>query len=146
MSQWLAVVRIYCGAFWLIHGLPKWQGNDFLNFIIPTVQKLAAGTTGPYHVFLITTVVPHADVFAQLIRIGEVAVGISLLLGLFTRIGAMGGMFLALNYLLAQGTFAVFEGWGSLDGAAFALSFINLVLPTAAVWGLDGMRTRRRRR
>ena len=145
-ARWLAVVRIYAGAFWLIHGIPKFMGTGFLNFLPTMVQKLAQDATGPYHTFMVTTVVPHADVIAQLMRAGEVLVGISLLLGLFTRVGAIGGMFLAANYMLAKGAFGTLDGWASLDGAAFAISFFNLVLPTAAVWGIDAMLPRRRRR
>jgi thiosulfate dehydrogenase [quinone] large subunit len=145
-AKWLAVIRIYGGAFWLIHAIPKFMGNGFLNFLPAMTQKLAQDATGPYHTFVVTTVVPHADVIAQLMRAGELLVGISLLLGLFTRVGAIGGMFLAANYMLAKGAFGTFDGWASLDGAAFAISFINLVLPTAAVWSADALMPRRRRR
>ena len=145
-TKWLAVIRLYCGAFWLIHGIPKFMNNDFLTFLPSMTQKLAASSTGPYHTFMVTTVVPHADVIAQLMRAGEVLVGISLVLGLFTRAGAIGGMFLALNYILAKGAFATLDAWASLDGAAFALSSINLVVPTAATWSLDAMLRRGRRR
>lgn len=108
--------------------------------------KLAGETTGPYHSFLVSVVVPHADLFAQLIRAGEVIVGISLLLGLVTRAGALGGMFLALNYMLAKGALGEIDTYGGLDFSAFVFSFINLVLPTAAVWSVDALQRRGRRR
>lgn len=145
-ANWLAVMRIYGGAFWLIHAVPKFIGNGFLTFLPAMTQKLAQEATGPYHSFMVTTVVPHADIVAQLMRAGELLVGISLLLGLVTRAGALGGMFLAANYMLAKGALGTLDGWASLDGAAFAISFINFVLPTAAVWSADALLARRRRR
>ncbi len=146
-AKWLAVLRIYAGAFWLIHGVPKFLGPQFLGYLPEAAHKLAAGPPGPYHTFLVGTVVPHADLFAQMMRAGEVLVGVSLLLGLVTRAGAIGGMFLALNYMLAKGAMGVIDTYASLDAAAFALSFFNLVLPTAAVLSVDSrLRGRRRRR
>ncbi|GAC1653529.1 MAG: hypothetical protein NVS9B12_03580 [Vulcanimicrobiaceae bacterium] len=144
--KWLAALRIYAGAFWLIHGLPKFSDPQFMGFMPPMTQKLAAGTSGPYHAFLTGFVVPHAELVSQLIRTGEVLVGVSLLLGLFTRAGAVGGMVLASNYILAKGAAQTIDTYAGLDFSAFAFSFFNLVLPTAAIWSADAALGRRRRR
>ncbi len=145
-EKWLAALRIYAGAFWLIHGIPKFTSPDFMAFLPQMAQKLAAGGTGPYHTFLVTVAVPHSEVIAQLMRAGEVLTGISLLLGLVTRAGAIGGMFLALNYMLAKGALGTIDTYGGLDAAAFALSFMSFVLPTASVWSFDAAQRRGRRR
>ena len=145
-DRWLAVLRMITGAFWLVHGIPKFNASQYLAFMTQMPAKLAGETTGPYHSFLVSVVVPHADLFAQLIRAGEVIVGISLLLGLVTRAGALGGMFLALNYMLAKGALGEIDTYGGLDFSAFVFSFINLVLPTAAVWSVDALQRRGRRR
>ncbi len=147
--KWLAVIRIYGGAFWLIHGVPKFTTAGFMppaGFMVMATQRAAVSTTGPYHSFVVGTVVPHIAVFAELVRFGEVLVGVSLLLGLFGRIGAGGGMFLALNYALSKNALAAPDGYAGLDAAAFMLSFVNLVLPTNAVWAFDALRGRARRR
>lgn len=118
-----------------------------MSFLPEAAHKMASGPPGPYQAFMIGTVAPHADLFAQFIRAGEVLVGVSLLLGLVTRAGAIGGMFLALNYMLAKGAMGAIDTYASLDAAAFALSFFHLVLPTAAVLSIDSrLRGRRRRR
>jgi uncharacterized membrane protein YphA (DoxX/SURF4 family) len=138
-SSWLAVLRIYTGICWILHALPKF--TDSAMFMPPNGfmgAMVAKGATlgGPYASFLSGVVQPHIDVFAQLVRIGEMSAGILLLLGLFTRLGGLIGVVLALNYLFAKG-----EPWmaalSGLDAVAIALSAVHLVLPTGRVFGLD---------
>jgi len=149
-AKWLAIFRIYTGAFWLIHAIPKFTDSaSFLppdGFMPQMVQKSIGSTTGFYHDFLANTALPNIAVFAQLVRAGELLVGISLVLGLFSRIGGLGGMFLALNYMLAKNAFGAPDGYGGLDFVAIVISFFNLVLPTDARWALDTVLFRRRRR
>ena len=47
--------------------------------------------------------IPHAGLFAHLVMFGEIVVGGALLLGCATRLAAIGGVFLCLNFLLASG-------------------------------------------
>lgn len=148
-AKWLALLRIYTGAFWLIHGLPKFL--DAASFMPPagympaTIAKGVAASSGPYHDFLLTTVTPNITLFANLVRFGEVLVGISLVLGLLSRFGGLFGVLLPLNYFLAKGAFATADGYAGLDAAAIALSFIHLVLPTGLMWGMDTLFPRNRR-
>ncbi|MDP9018346.1 MAG: DoxX family membrane protein [Candidatus Eremiobacteraeota bacterium] len=147
LAKWLAIVRIYTGIFWLIHGIPKWTSGSaqFMGFMPSSIGKMTAESTGPYHTFLATVVAPNAVLFSNLIRAGEVLVGIALVLGILTRFGGAGGMFLALNYILAKGALTAPDTYAGLDAAAFVLSLICLVLPSSA-WALDGVTRRGRRR
>jgi uncharacterized membrane protein YphA (DoxX/SURF4 family) len=77
------------------------------------------------------------------VRLGEVCVGISLVLGLFTRLGGFFGILLPLNYLVARGGFGSASEWASLDGCMMLLSAISFVLPTGRVAGIDALLTRR---
>jgi len=144
---WLALVRILTGAIWLTHGVPKFLHSD--AFMPPNgafagyLQRGIVATTGPYHDFLANVVAPNAGLFAELVRLGEVCVGISLALGLLTRVGAFVGVLLPLNYLAARGGLGSFSEWGALDGAMLLLSAINLVLPTGRVIGCDALFARR---
>ncbi len=52
-------------------------------------------------------------------------------------------MFLALNYMGLQGEFAKLTTIGSLDAAAFMLSFSMLVVPAGRVAGVDAFLVRR---
>jgi len=141
-AGWLAVIRIYTGVFWLIHGTGKLISPQFASpagMFSKILQDMMAGSSGPYHEFLVNTVLPHASTFAHLVAWGETLTGVSLLLGLLSRVGGIGGMFLTLNYMLAQGELSKLNGYAGLDAAAFALSFLNLVLPTGMRFGLDGL-------
>ena len=146
VSGWLLIFRLYAGSFWLIHGIPK-----FLNpsmFMPPNGymgQMLAHATqtsTGFYHDFLLHTVTPNINLFAELVRLGEVLTGLSLLLGFLTPLGGLVGCFLALNYLATAGEFH-WSGLGTLNGVAFALSFFCMVLPVGRFAGVDALLVRR---
>jgi len=147
---WLALVRGLTGIVWLTHGVPKFLHSD--RFMPPGgmfatyLQRGLAAGSGPYHDFLANVVQPNAAVFAELVRLGEVCVGISLVLGLFTRLGGLIGILLPLNYIAARGGFGSFTEWGTIDGCLLLLSAINVVLPTGRVAGIDALMTRRKPR
>ena len=149
-ARWLAIFRIYAGAFWLIHAIPKF--TDSASFLPPSgfmpmmIQKSIGSSSGFYHDFLANTVMPNIGTFAQLTRYGELLVGISLVLGLLSRLGGLGGVFLAANYMLAKNAFGTPDGYGSLDFVALVISLLNVVLPTDARWSFDMALFRRRRR
>jgi thiosulfate dehydrogenase [quinone] large subunit len=149
-AGWLAMVRILTGAIWLIHAIPKFLNPDaFLppgGFFATYLQQGISTTVGPFHDFLVSVVAPNAAVFAELVRFGELLVGISLVLGLFSRLGAFFGIVLPLCYMAARGAFGTVNGWGSADAALALLSAISLVFPTGRVVGIDGLRAARARR
>lgn len=117
--------------------------NGFISIL---VGKALQSQTGSYHDFLATTVVPHIGLFAELVRLGEVLAGCSLLLGIFTRFGGLVGCFLALNYMAVNGEFASWTTIGTLDAAAFMLSFLMLIMPSGRVAGVDALLYRARGR
>jgi thiosulfate dehydrogenase [quinone] large subunit len=108
----------------------------FLGFHPKRVAEFAAGNpVGWYKDFLEHTVLPHASLYATLQTYGEVAVGLGLVLGLFTGLAALVGLILAVNYGLAT-------QWMSFGQQGFHLLLITsmlLFLLTRAgrVWGID---------
>jgi uncharacterized membrane protein YphA (DoxX/SURF4 family) len=140
---WLAIIRIYTGVFWLMHGIPKFtQSAEFMppnGAMVQFLTQQIAHTSGPYQHFLSATVLPNAWLFAELVRLGEVVTGALLLLGFYTRLGGVIGIVLSLNYLSAQGGLAHLRVWSGLDSAALVLSFISVVLPTGRLLGIDGI-------
>ena len=143
---WLLVLRLYTGIFWLVHGLPKFLNPGMFmppgGFMSQAVARSAHSTTGFYHDFLVGTVQPNIGLFAELVRLGEVLAGISLVLGFLTPVGGLVGCFLALNYLLAAGGFH-WSSIGSLNAAALALSFFCVVLPVGRYCGVDSFLSRK---
>jgi thiosulfate dehydrogenase (quinone) large subunit len=149
-GAWLAVVRILTGAMWLIHAVPKFLNSAMFlppnGFFTSYVQTGIGKTSGPYHDFLVNVVAPNASIFAECVRVGELLVGISLVLGLFTRVGGFFGILLPLDYMAARGALGTVSGWGTADASIALLSAINLVLPTGRIAGFDGLRAPRVRR
>ena len=111
---WLAA-RLWLGWIWLHAGWEKitdsaWVGSDVpagINGFLTNASSPEA-TSGPFppvsswYAWLIENAWLPADTFfSYLIAIGQVAVGIALLIGLFTAASAFFGAFMNLNFMLA---------------------------------------------
>ena len=127
---------------WLSYGVDKFR-RPFMppnGYMVDFLEKAAHRTSGLYHDYIVHIVLPHAVIFAQLSRWGEVLVGLSLLLGLFARVGGLGGVLLALNYM--PGNYAFWNYQIPLlqlpDAQVMAMSAVSLFISTGAVLGLDG--------
>ncbi len=139
--RWIAAFRIYIGLLWLAYGTSKLNSEwvaprgDFYE-----AAKYASGhIQGPMHDFIVGIVLPHEKTFALLVAVGETLVGISLLLGLLTRAGAVGGMFLSFTYYLATGKYQFLLGVESLELLLFISCLMLLVLPSGRALSLDAV-------
>src|SRR5689334_4524222 len=138
---WL-VVRVLLGWGWLSSGLeklgdPAWMqtGEALKGFWAKAVEVPATGRPPIafdwYRNFLQGMLDNGSYVwFAKLVTIGEIAVGVALILGLFVGVAAFVGAFLNWNYIMA--------GSASSNGL-FGLAAILLILAwkTAGYYGLD---------
>ena len=141
-AGWLGVIRILTGAIWLIHGVQKVLSPQFpgpSGMMAGMIREAMPQASEPYRQFLTHVVLPNATLFGHLVAWGETLTGLSLLLGLFSRLGGLGGIFLTLNYMLMQGEFATLRGYSGLDFTTLVLSAVNLVVPTGMRFGLDGL-------
>lgn len=138
---WL-LLRLWLGYQWLVAGLhkvtdPRWMetGQAIQGFwmkaagLLPGSQPLIKYPW--YEAFIRYLATTGQNVwFAKLVAIGEVLVGISLLLGLFTAAGALAGAFMNLNYMLA--------GTTSTNPILYTAAILVLLAgPTAWHWGID---------
>ncbi|MBX6351052.1 MAG: DoxX family protein [Clostridia bacterium] len=138
---WL-VLRLYLGYEWLMAGLgkigsPAWTGAQagaaVRGFAQGALQKTGGehpDVAGWYAAFLREFVIPNAPAFGWTVALGETAVGIALVLGLFTGIAAFFGCFMNLNYLFA-GTVSANPLW------LLIAIFLMLAWRNAGWWGLD---------
>lgn len=136
------IVRIYLGYEWLMAGWdkvlnPAWFGAGAGASIQGFVNGALAKTGGAhpdvsqwYAWFLQTVVLPHPTFWANAISVGEVLVGLGLIVGLLTGVAAFFGFFMNLNFLWA-GTVSV-----NPTMLLLALSLI-LAQRVAGHWGLD---------
>jgi uncharacterized membrane protein YphA (DoxX/SURF4 family) len=136
----LAITRIAFGGYFLAQGVNKMQGGWLgsgeqlmRTFIGPAVERNTA--EGFYRPFLENVVQPNAALFSGLVATAEVAVGLSLLLGLLVLPSSVVAMFLNLNYMLMKG---LANNSGSND-RMFVVCEVAFFLGAAGlVWGLDG--------
>jgi hypothetical protein len=78
---WIVLIQWAISFEWLHSGWGKWFGPGFMDNIGKTLAGFAAKNPYPgFANFLTTTAIPNAQVFGQVIRTGEIAVGIALLL------------------------------------------------------------------
>jgi len=136
------VVRLYVGYEWLIAGIdkvmnPVWFGSGAGGAIKGFVAGALAKTGGAhpdvqmwYASFLKSTVLPNAVSWSNAIAVGEVLVGLGLLVGAIVGVAAFFGVFMNLNFMLA--------GTVSINPILFTLSiFLILAWRVAGYWGVD---------
>jgi uncharacterized membrane protein YphA (DoxX/SURF4 family) len=148
-DRWIATLRIVLGL-WFVKAL--WTKLDvvFLGGVVPflgveprwiammpvIVAKQAAENPFPwYKAFLENTVLMNPVVWASLTAWGETLVGLSLVFGFCSGLGALGALWLSLNYGLASQHLS-----SASLGFHYMLVTVSLVLFLARsgrAWGLD---------
>ena len=104
--------------------------------------ELAHPTIGLYADFVAAVVLPNFLLFAWLTFFVELAIGLSLTFGLFTRLGALVGLLWSLN--LAVGLLSVPGEWPWSYLMLIMWHGLFLVSVQWQSWGLDGLWRRRR--
>jgi thiosulfate dehydrogenase [quinone] large subunit len=103
-ADWaLLPLRAFLGVTFCFAGLQKLANPAFFDAANPAsiqAQMAGAARRSPIH-DLISPLAHHAALIGAVIALGEVAVGVGALLGLLTRIAAVGGLLLSLNLFLA---------------------------------------------
>lgn len=139
----LVILRVHLGVILLITVAGKvFRSEPFSVEMLTYLQKYSMRVaSGPYKQFLERIVIPHVVLFSHLIVIAEIVTGVSLLLGLATRLGATIAMFLFLNYLFSKGR--LFWSPDSEDAAVFLSALVCLLGAAGRVWGIDAYLARR---
>jgi uncharacterized membrane protein YphA (DoxX/SURF4 family) len=137
---YLSVLRIYVGYYMLTQGVRKYQRHfPKGDWIGRQIGDLATVDLYPwYKRFLLEYVMPHQELFGNLVMIGEIAVGACLLLGLLTRLCALVGLFMVINYYLGPG---MAKGGSMLaQQQTFIIAMVLFVLANPGrTLGLDGL-------
>jgi len=143
-------VRVLIGAVWLNGGLEKLLNP---NFPSQFADSLAAGgfvSQAPpfFQGFMRGYVIPNAELFAQLMRAGELTLGIALILGLLTNLAAVGSVVLSVMIVLSQGGVGLGLGLGTPEfftmNVLIALVSVGILLsPAAKAVSLDSGLARR---
>lgn len=140
---WLWLLpRLYVGYAWLDSGLgklnnPAWTTGEPLRGFWQNAVALPASPARPpiafewYRSFIQSLLNAGSYTwFADLIMIGELLVGLALILGAFTGLAAAGGAFMNWNFMMA--------GTASINPLLFLLSvFLILAWKNAGWIGID---------
>ena len=140
----MAWVRILVGAVWLNGAIEKLLNPDFPQQFAASLNAGGFVMQAPpwFQSFMQSTVVPNAELFAQIQRFGELALGLALILGLLTNPAALGSIVLSLMILLSQGGVRLGTGIGSpeiltINLLVALISLLILLSPAAKALSLD---------
>lgn len=142
MAWFWLIVRLYAGWEWLEAGYakltnPAWAGpaagsalTGFVNNALNKTSGANPDVNSIYAGFLQAVVLPHAALWSWIVALGELAVGLGLIVGLLTGIAAFFGGLMNVNYL--------FAGTVSSNPLLFILAtWLVLAWRVAGWWGLD---------
>lgn len=136
----LAMIRIWCGIYYLKAGFPKLSPEYPQKLAELFRQYIETSAVGFYKTFLSGFAIDHVGLFAFLTSFGEVAAGVALILGLFTPYAAIGGAFMSLNYFLA--TYGR-GGSGTGINLTFIVCMVALIISKAGRhYGMDSLITK----
>ncbi len=101
------VLRIFTGLVWLSNGLAKLIGKDsydwgFISFNLitrGTARSIAEGASAKTNIAALGdmyqhVVLPHWGIFGAFLTVAELAIGVGLVLGIASRLAAVGGLLL----------------------------------------------------
>ena len=135
----IALARIAIGGLWLLS--LRWKlppdfapdtGRGLLDYLQLEAQYPAFALYGR---FVEAVVIPNFTLFAWVIFLAELLVGLSLLTGTLTRLGAAVGLLMALN--LGVGMLAVPNEWPWSYVMLAMFHFIFLFTAAGRVLGVD---------
>ena len=142
---YIVLLRLWVGYYLLQQGIRKYQRDfprgDWIGRQIGDIPTLDLYPW--YKRFLQYYVAPNSELFGYLVMIGEILVGLCLLLGLLTRFSAFVGLFMLINYFLGPG---MARGGASLaQQQTFIVALVIILLSNPGrTLGLDGFLFSRR--
>lgn len=142
----LLPLRIFLGVTFIYAGLDKLTDATFMSAsgsgsIAETMEGVRDSSAIPA---LVDLALKSPLGFGYAIGIGELAVGIGTLVGLLTRLAALGGALISLSLWLTV-SWAV-EPYYYGNDLAYLMAWLPLVLAGAPTFSLDALLRERRRR
>jgi thiosulfate dehydrogenase (quinone) large subunit len=143
-------VRVLVGAVWLNGAIEKLLNPEFPQQFATSLQAGGFVSQAPpfFQEVMRGTVIPNAELFAQLMRVGELALGVALILGLFTNLAALGSVGLSIVIMLSQGGVRLGTGLGApefltVNVLVALISVVILLSPAAKDLSVDALIGRR---
>ena len=136
----ILILRLVLAALFLHLGISKiyegWLQSP--EKLLGSLNNFHQKATGMQLAYLDNVAIPHADLWAKLMAIGETTIGVSLLLGLLVPLSSAMGILMVFNFHAANGTLYSLNFFGSSWAALIIASFFILFLAKAGRWnGID---------
>jgi thiosulfate dehydrogenase (quinone) large subunit len=141
---YIALVRILVGVLFLLVAWPKITGR-FLNGQTLPQQLLNGIQKDPlawHRTFIQSFVIPHGHLFSYLSAFGEIAIGISLVVGCLVRISSLFGALYNFNILFSV-AYAAGGGTVNYNRVLVLLHLIFVSSSAGRALGIDGLLKRR---
>ena len=136
LAGWpVAFLRAGIGVLFLLAGLGKFEHIGHWPEGVLGFLNNAEKTAFPFYSGFIRVEKVHYELFAWLVALGEVAVGVALTLGAFTRLAALVGAFMVCNYWFAKG--ADFWDPAGHDDLYIMVFLVLMFTGAGRVLGLD---------
>lgn len=136
----LGLARIVYGLLWWQQSKWKVPSDDFgrksgggLWYWVQ--QEIQHPTVAAYKDFLVNVLIPHWTFFGWMTLLTETFIGVTLILGLFTRLGALVAIGMALNITI--GIVSVPNEWGWTYAMLIMLPVIFLLTDAGRSFGVD---------
>ena len=132
----LTLARMMIGVFFFFEGIGKYRwfvdSSILAGQLAGWLQAAPAGSVTQW--YLLHVCIPGTAVFARLVPIGEIGVGLALVAGFWTPLVALLGFALALNFHVASGVIFrhgfLTNGYGlPVLGSTLALAIGGVRLP-----------------
>ncbi len=136
----LGLARILYGLLWWQQSKWKVPSDDFgrksgggLWYWVQ--QEIQYPTVAAYKDFLVNVMIPHWSFFGYLTLATETFIGVTLILGLFTRLGAFVALAMATNVTI--GILSVPHEWGWSYAMLITLAALFLLTGAGRSFGVD---------
>ena len=133
---YLFPLRILCGVILLVEGWVKLHGDWLHGTPLATSlgNWLDAGKTYSFFVPMVKVAHAHPKIFGSLVTLGELTIGLALLLGVLTRISSALGALMLFSFALGAGQGLAPPGNALLMGVVCVMF---VVAPPGRVFGVD---------
>lgn len=141
--SWIAVLRIVVGLMFLLTWLPNFLDGlytpDGLLFFFTEEFPQSENSLGFYANFIEGVIIPTRYVFAPFQLVAEFLLGIAILVGAFTPLASLAGIFFLINTMLA--TFGHDWLWSYI--LPISILFVTLFTHAGRVLGVDAYLVKR---
>jgi len=97
----LLMVRLGSGFYMLFQGYEKLTGGFAIDGLVSVIKENQDSPEW-FKIFFDVIIANHLELFKWMVQLGEIAIGLGLILGVFSYTASFFGVFVMLNYILAD--------------------------------------------